>query len=156
MKIKDLQKVTLKERLHDFLFKFDYGVIELLNGVLFTGFGAILLIGNRDTSALARAITGTPIEYNGINIVAFIMLAFGLVKFYALLRGSLKMRRNVGFFGCFIWTTVIVLMSEQTSAPAGIFFYSVMTIFSVWTFVRLVMRHNAHRLLDPRDPYANT
>lgn len=51
--------------------------------------------------------------------------AFGLLKFYAAWRGSLKSRRRVTFWGCFVWLFLAIAHQFGNSiTPAGVIYLS--------------------------------
>lgn len=135
-----------------FLWRYDYDVIELLNGLTAIGLGIVLYLSPTDGYALGYGLHSLPFTVT-VNFVAFILVLLGVWKVAALRYGTLNHRKWLTFAMIFIWAFIAVLFSEGPFKNIIIFFIGELSLFSVWAFIRLVLKHRIERYIDPRNPY---
>lgn len=148
-----IKDITLKI-INKVLFDLNWGVLEFFNGVSFIGFGISLLFTPIGQDTLAHSIPSSSF-ISGPNVICIIMILFGVLKIWALVFGSVQVRKWIAFVATFSWGFLLVVFVTPPYKPTAIFFILELTLFTLWIFIRLVLRHRAERLLDPRDPYLN-
>lgn len=144
----------IKEFFDKVLWNVNYGVMEFFNGVSFIGFGVAVYLTQSAMRVVENAIPSGPTPQTTMTICT-IMILFGALKIWALVWGSIRLRKWIAFIAMFSWGFLLVVFTTPPYKPTAIFFILELTLFTLWIFIRLVLKHRAERLLDPRDPYSN-
>ena len=135
-----------------FLWKFDYDVIELMNGVTFLGLGLVMIFSPRDAFAISAGLSHLPFVAS-ISALGVLNILLGIWKLWALKSGTIRHRKWLTFSMSFVWAFYTLLFAEGAYRTLIIFFTGELCLFSMWAYIRLVIKHRSQRLLDPRDKY---
>lgn len=141
-----------KESVSLFLWKLEYDLVELLNGLNFFGLGLLMLFSQRDSFAITKALSNVPFIFS-IKVLAIANILIGILKIYALKKMSIRSRKWFMFIAVFIWAFYTVLFEEGQYRNIVILLTAELSLFSLWAYIRLVIKHRGQRLLDPRDKF---
>jgi hypothetical protein len=132
---------------HHLLFELDYRIVEIFNGIAFALIGVVLAFEIDQIFHFFQFTDGITPYLGGV----FALLgAAGLVTYF---RGPIRIRMGIAFASMFMWAFLLVVLSEYPVRPVLIVLVLELTLFTMWTYIRLTLDRRAERLLDPRDPY---
>ncbi len=151
-KMKRLARKT-REALFILFWEIDYTAFEVFNGFTIFILGVSFWFLRSSQSIIA--ISTVDIGLNLVYAISVFMIIFGTFGMLSLTRRSVIMRKWAALVGVFIWGFLFTLFSTPPIKPTSIIFISVLTGFSIWAYIRLVLKHRGKRFLDPRDSYNN-
>lgn len=132
-----------------FLWRYEYDIVEVINA--FTGLGLGILfflhVGPYTDSSTPPAFGIDP------NLLGVVSVAFGFLSLVAFTHRSIRLRKWSTLTHVFLWAFYAILFQQGMTRPFLGFILTELSLFSLWAYVRLVIRHRAQRYLDPRDAY---
>lgn len=143
-----------KHALHILFWEIEYTAMEVFNCVTLFCLGLSFFTTIFSKTILVASL-GAKNGLHFVYLIGGIMVLFGAFGLLNIINSRVLMRKWFALGGTFMWGFLFVTFSNPPIKPTSVVFIAVLVMFSMWTFIRLVLKHRAQRLLDPRDSFKN-